>query len=146
MNDYTKKQDELLEVVKKGIKDHYDEQKAEFEQLHREWMIEKENGGGAMKLDGGTTKETSQPSTPAPVSTIPAFGAAGPSVLAVPPGIGDESPAPPPTTDGANPEEDKERELFFSVSALVCFLAQLNVLHFCSRRTQIQIPLQREYA
>jgi len=112
MNDYTKKQDELLEVVKKGIKDHFDEQKKEFEQLHAEWEREKENGGGGggggMKIDA-----SSGPSTPAPpVSTIPAFGAAVPSVLQNPA----DSPAPP-TTDGAAPEDDKERALssFFLV-------------------------------
>lgn len=106
MNDYTKKQDELLEAVKKGIKDHFDEQKKEFELLHAEW----EKGASS---SSAPPPPAPGPSTPVPpVSTIPAFGAV-PSVL-MQHGTGAESPAPP-TTDGPAPEDDKEREsvLFF---------------------------------
>ncbi|GAA5960479.1 hypothetical protein JCM3765_003649 [Sporobolomyces pararoseus] len=106
MNDYNKKQEELLDILKEGIAEHYEEQKKEFEELHAAWVKEKEEKeNGAMKVDA-----SSGPSTPAPgSSTIPAFGAAPVSVTGTP--GGGESPAP--ATDGAVAEEDKEPKFKF---------------------------------
>lgn len=98
MNDYNNKQEEYLDVLRAGIKEHYDEQKKEFEQVHADWVKSQDNDG-AMKVD-----ESSAPA--GAVSSIPAFGAAPISVAAT--SGAEDSPAP--ATDGAVAEEDKERE------------------------------------
>ncbi|GAA5877918.1 hypothetical protein JCM16303_000281 [Sporobolomyces ruberrimus] len=104
MNDYTTRQEELLDVLREGIKDNLEDQKREFEENYGAWIKEKESGG-ATKVDGA-----SAPPTPAAVSAIPAFGAAPVPMSDAPVGA-DGSPAP--ATDSAVPEEEKEPKFKF---------------------------------
>ncbi|GAA6011013.1 hypothetical protein JCM11491_005908 [Sporobolomyces phaffii] len=103
LNDMNAKQEALFDVLRQGVKDHFEEQKNEFEEVHSQWLKDKETGGAA-KADA-----SSAPATPAAGPAIPAFGVPPASVTGTPGADG----SPAPATDGAAPEEDKEPKFKF---------------------------------